>query len=105
MTDSSKAEIFLEFKWKSDDDPFCKIHDVRCPKCKDRNFVNCLLCKGHKYVKSFFHETKSATNTLGQITAYASAQLGSQFRTHIYSIFVMKYTARIIRWDRERNHN
>ena len=86
-TDSSKAEIFIEFKWNSIDDPFGEIRYIECPK-------------GGAPLKSFLHDTKTGTDTLGQITAYAAAQLGSQFRTHIYSILIVKDTARIIRWDR-----
>ena len=37
---------------------------------------------------------------LGQITSYAVAQLGSQFRTCVYSILIVKDSARIIQWDR-----
>ncbi|KAF8227900.1 hypothetical protein L208DRAFT_992380, partial [Tricholoma matsutake] len=79
VTDSSKVEMFLESKWKSSDDLF---HD------------------DGKTVKSFLHDTKAAKDTLGQITAYAAAQLGSQFCTHIYSVLIVKDTARILRWDR-----
>jgi hypothetical protein len=89
VTDSSKAEIFVEFKWNSGDDPFNTVRDVVCPNCE-----------GGKSVKSFLRDTKSGIDTLGQITAYAAAQLGSQFRTHIYSVLIIKNTARIIRWDR-----
>lgn len=89
VTDSSKAEIFIEFKWKYGDDPFCDVHDVEHP-----------TIKGGRTVKSFLRNTKAAKDTLGQITAYAAAQLGSQFRTHIYSILIVKDTARILRWDR-----
>ncbi|KAF8218872.1 hypothetical protein L208DRAFT_1096653, partial [Tricholoma matsutake] len=79
VTDSSKVEMFLKFKWKSSDDPFCD---------------------DGKTVKSFLRDTKAAKDTLGQITAYAAAQLGSQFCTHIYSVLIIKDTARILRWDR-----
>jgi len=51
-------------------------------------------------IKSFLRESKAGDDTLGQITSYAAAQLGSQFRTHLYSIFVVEGTARILRWDR-----
>ncbi|KAF8218441.1 hypothetical protein L208DRAFT_1011670, partial [Tricholoma matsutake] len=78
VTDSSKVEMFLEFKWKSSDDPFCDVYDIEHLHDKD-----------HKTV-----------NTLGQITAYAAAQLGSQFHTHIYSILIIKDTSRILQWDR-----
>ena len=37
---------------------------------------------------------------LGQITSYAAAQLGAQFRTHAYSVLIVKDQARILRWDR-----
>src|SRR6202034_505663 len=50
--------------------------------------------------KSFLHEMKSSVDTLGQITSYAATHLGAQFRTHIYSVFIMKDTARILCWDR-----
>ena len=48
-------------------------------------------------VKSFLHNTKAAKDTLEQITAYAAAQFGAQFRTHVYSILIVKNTARILR--------
>jgi hypothetical protein len=89
VADSSKVEMFLEFKWKSNDDPFCDVYTLKRPNGKDGEIV-----------KSFLRDTKAAKDTLGQITAYAAAQLGSQFRTHIYSILIIKDTARILRWDR-----
>jgi hypothetical protein len=85
VTDSSKVEMFLEFKWKSGDDPFRDVYDVEHPHDKDG-----------KTVKSFLRDTKAAQDTLGQITAYAAAQLGSQFCTHIYSVLIVKDTARIL---------
>ncbi|KAF8229269.1 hypothetical protein L208DRAFT_1287467 [Tricholoma matsutake] len=55
-------------------------------------------------VNSFLHQTKTANDTLGQITSYAAAQLGSQFQTHLYSIFILKDTARLLQWeDRARS--
>src|ERR1700678_2182262 len=82
-TDSMMAEIFIEFKWV--DDLFCDPHDV-----------------DHEggIVRSFLCHSKAANNTLGQIMSYAVAQLGAQFRTHAYSVFIVKDTARILRWDR-----
>ncbi|KAH9162842.1 hypothetical protein EDB89DRAFT_1801584, partial [Lactarius sanguifluus] len=88
LTNSALAEIFIEFKWNTDDDPFQEVHNVQCARC------------GDAAVTSFLRESKAAKDTLGQITAYASAQLGSQFRTYVYSIFILKQTARILRWDR-----
>ena len=77
--------MFIEFKWRPSDDPFCAMCDIQ---------------RDGKTFKSFLRETKSADDTLGQITSYAAAHLGSQFRTHVYSVFILKNTARIIRWDR-----
>jgi len=51
--------------------------------------------------KPFVGSTQSKIDTLGQIGAYAVAQLGSQFHTHCFSVFIMYDFARIIRWDRE----
>lgn len=77
-TDSTISEIFIEFKWNTTDDPFCTLQQKQ----------------------SFLSRSKSADDTLGQITSYAAAQLGAQFRTHLYSVFIVKDTARILRWDR-----
>ena len=85
VTDSSKVKMFLEFKWKSGDDPFHDVYDIEYLHDKDG-----------KTVKSFLRNTKAAKDTLGQITAYAAAQLGSQFHTHIYSVLMVKDTARIL---------
>ncbi|KAG2151503.1 hypothetical protein DEU56DRAFT_728043, partial [Suillus clintonianus] len=45
--------------------------------------------------------TEKAFDTLGQITSYASAQLGAQYHTHVFSVLIVRNRARIIRWDRE----
>ena len=89
LTDSSLAEIFIEFKWQTFDDPFCPLYDTK-RSCSPTDGVH----------KSFLRETQGGSDTLGQITSYAAAQLGSQFRTHLYSVFIVKGTARILRWDR-----
>lgn len=49
---------------------------------------------------TFLNDSSAAMDTLGQITSYAAVQLGAQFRTHIYSVLIVKNTARILRWDR-----
>lgn len=84
MTDSSLAEIFIEFKWQTSDDPFYSRRDH--PTLPNAS--------------SFLRESKTARDTLGQITSYAVAQLGSQFRTHLFSVFIVKDKARLLRWDR-----
>jgi hypothetical protein len=88
LTDSSLAEIFVEFKWDYPDDPFCDVYMVKLDPTSEET------------VKSFFRNTKTSDDVLGQITTYAAVQLGSQFRTHIYSVLIVKDTARIFRWDR-----
>lgn len=81
--------MFIEFKWKQSDNPFCDVYDVQNPSSNNSNTVT-----------SFLRNANTAKDTLGQITAYAAAHLGSQFRTHIYSILIVKDTARLLRWDR-----
>jgi hypothetical protein len=82
VTDSAKVEFFIEFKWKYDQDPFCTPY------------------KTNSNISAFLRNTKTSDDTLGQITAYTAAQLGSQFRTHAYSVLIVKDTARLFRWDR-----
>ena len=42
----------------------------------------------------------SACKVAGQIIAYAAMLLGAQYRTHIFSVLIIKDYARLIRWDR-----
>jgi len=85
LTDVARAEIIMEFKWHTADDPFCDPYPI-----------------GNDPVQqySFLRDTKAGVDTTGQITAYAAAQLGSQFRTCVYSVLIVKSWARLIRWDR-----
>lgn len=86
LTDVARAETIIEFKWHTADDPFCDPYPIQSED-PDQRF-------------SFLRTTKGGTDTAGQITAYAAAQLGSQFRTCVYSVLVVKSWARLIRWDR-----
>lgn len=88
-TNAALVEIFIEFKWDTNDDPFKGVSKVEHPT--------------HDPLEHpiFFHKgSKVARDTLGQITSYAAAQLGVQLRTHIFSVFILLDTARLIRWDR-----
>ena len=76
-TESVSVEIFIEFKWNNGDDPFC-----------DDTW------------ETFARPSKNADDTLGQITSYAALHLAAQFRTHVYSILIVRRLARILRWDR-----
>lgn len=76
-TDISTAEVIIEFKWGYCHDAFRDIGD------------------------SIVSSTDNSMDTLGQITSYAAAQLGAQYRTHVFSALIVRDCARIIRWDRE----
>jgi hypothetical protein len=43
--------------------------------------------------------TMAGRGAAGQITAYASFVLGSQYHTHLFLILIFKTYARLIRWD------
>ncbi|KAF8484210.1 hypothetical protein F5888DRAFT_1773518, partial [Russula emetica] len=51
-------------------------------------------------LNSFLHLTSGSRSNLGQITAYAMAIMSAQYRTHTFSVLIMKDYARLIRWDR-----
>ncbi|KAG1851071.1 hypothetical protein DFJ58DRAFT_661802 [Suillus subalutaceus] len=76
--DVSATEIIIEFKWSYSHDAFCDTG-----------------------VDSVISQMDKGMDTLGQITNYTAAQLGTQFRTHTFSVLIMHDRARIIRWDRE----
>jgi hypothetical protein len=78
-TDVAYVDIIIEFKWHTCDDPFDEPDSAQT---------------------TFLRNTAAARDTTGQITAYAAAQLGSQFRTCVYSILIVRDCARLIRWDR-----
>jgi len=77
LTESVSAENFIEFKWNNADDPFC--NDTQ---------------------ETFTCPSKNANDMLGQITFYAALHLAAQFRTHVYSILIIRRLARILHWDR-----
>jgi len=81
--DVAHTEIIIEFKWHQSDNPFCEPY----PLPGDLNW------------STFLCDNKTGHDTLGQITSYVAAQLGSQFRTHIYSVLIVKDYARLIQWD------
>lgn len=78
LMDVSCVDIIVEFKYETGDDPF---------RCIEDNAED-------------FAATQAASNTLGQLTCYASAHLGAQWCTCVYSVFIVKDIARILRWDR-----
>ncbi|TFK70658.1 hypothetical protein BDN72DRAFT_856746 [Pluteus cervinus] len=74
--DPYTAELFIEFKFHNEDDPFSDT------------------------LPGFIQHTASGAKTLGQITSYATAHQAAQFRTHIFSLLVFPTFARFLRWDR-----
>ncbi|KAG1901811.1 uncharacterized protein F5891DRAFT_950129, partial [Suillus fuscotomentosus] len=77
--DVSSAEIIIKFKWSYSHDAFCEASGV----------------------DSVVSQTERGMDTLGQIASYTTAQLGTQFCTHAFSVLIVRDRARIIRWDRE----
>jgi len=47
----------------------------------------------------FMNSSSSGCKTAGQITAYATWILSTQYRTHLFLILIFKKHARIIHWD------
>jgi hypothetical protein len=88
-TNSAMAEIFTEFKWFTTDDPFCS------PITSQHKNLTC----GQQHI-TFVNDSNAVRDTLGQITSYAAVQFSAQFRTHIYSVLIVRNTARILQWDR-----
>ncbi|KAI6095187.1 hypothetical protein F5141DRAFT_1222262 [Pisolithus sp. B1] len=81
--DISNLDMHIEFKWHRFDNPFL------APSDDDWDQVAFLGC------------SDTQQDTLGQIRAYAAAQLTSQLRTHAFSLYILCNTAHIIQWDRE----
>lgn len=84
--DSSLVECLIEFKTtSSDSDPF--VLDV--------------LSDAASTVQNPFMSTSSdGPKVAGQITAYATWVLSSQYRTHLFVILIFKEYSRLILWDR-----
>jgi len=87
---SDQIEMHVEFKRYNWDNPFFLPKPPKSAEQPDQEVI-----------EPFVASTPNRINTLGQIEAYAAAQLGSQFRMHCFSVFIMYDVVRIIRWDRE----
>ena len=48
---------------------------------------------------SFEHDSMDSKENQGQLTAYAVAQMATQFRTFIFSVLICRCRARLICWD------
>ena len=85
-TDFSKMVLFVEFKFDDTSDPFRDPEDSLRPKANDFRFEN---------------DSDDAQLVRGQLSSYAAAQSGCQFRVHIFCVLVCGKYARFIRWDRD----
>ncbi|KIM81091.1 hypothetical protein PILCRDRAFT_9122 [Piloderma croceum F 1598] len=84
-TDIACAELAIDFKWATNDDPFGP---------------PTLTGEGKNKACSFLHDSKPGVDTAGQITSYAAAQLGSQFHVCVYFILIVQsynYLAEFLR--------
>ncbi|KAL0567608.1 hypothetical protein V5O48_014383 [Marasmius crinis-equi] len=77
----SLSEVFWEIKNQTFKDPWKKVVDPE--------EISADKAAAH------------AVETRDQITTYAGGVLGSQFRTHFFSVFLAGDQGRLIRWDRE----
>lgn len=76
--DITRVDLFIEMKRED-------LFSVNTPRNTSRhNSSDFVLSQGN----------------LGQITAYATSILSAQYRTHLFSVLVLKDSARLIRWDR-----
>jgi hypothetical protein len=88
--DNSLAEFSIEFKAKTSHDPFKTTATPSSPTHPS------------PYPEDVFMSlrTGTASQVLGQMTAYAMLILGTQYRTHTFTVLIVKERARLIRWDR-----
>ena len=78
----TRVDFVIEFKSKLESDPFADNSSKRGGS------------------KPFACPDGPARTILGQLTAYATAVLSAQYRTHTFMVFIVKDYARLIRWDR-----
>ncbi|KAK0443476.1 hypothetical protein EV421DRAFT_519174 [Armillaria borealis] len=45
-------------------------------------------------------DSELSHDTRGQLVSYANAQMASQYRTHLFTVFICADKARLLRWDR-----
>lgn len=95
-TNSSTVELFIEFKRRSSDDPFI----IKVPSSQTSSTSSSDNATPSLSLNPIMKTSSTACTTCGQITAYATSQMGAQYRTHIFSILIILDYARLIRWDR-----
>ena len=86
--DSSRAEFFIEFKTGSESDLF-----KSSQKFAMKNMHNEILPMD-------MAPYGMPTEVVGQITAYSTLILSSQYHMHTFLVLVLGEYARLFRWDR-----
>lgn len=92
------AEFFVDFKRSPDKDPFVPLQHVE-PRTAQPNVDSDEEPEPHTG-NPFVNDSPYVRKTLGRITRSIAAQMGSQYRTHIFSVLIVKDYARLMRWDR-----
>ncbi|KAI0062065.1 hypothetical protein BV25DRAFT_1885897 [Artomyces pyxidatus] len=91
-TDLSKIEMHIEVKPTTQQDAFVDPpSSVPLPKRR--------LMPFEKPGKRSSSDSEVALDLCGQICSYSSAQMWTQFRTHLFSVIILKDVARLVRWD------
>ena len=80
-TDFARMELFAEFKFDANADPFVD-------------------SESHIPNKEFERDTDVARLLRGQLSSYVAALSGSQFRVHVFTILIFGRFARLMFWDR-----
>jgi hypothetical protein len=91
-TDSFAVELFIEFKRWQEDDPFV----LELPQPRMSRSDNITSPSGYNPFMRFSQESR---NTCGQITAYATLHISTQYQTHIFFVLICGDYVRLIRWD------
>ncbi|KAH7920142.1 hypothetical protein BV22DRAFT_1040188 [Leucogyrophana mollusca] len=96
VTDVSRMELWVEIKYDESfepvlDPPQEQLDDLQDEEDKLEDYLS-------KW--QFECETVPTQRLRGQMTAYALAQLGIQFRDFAFSVLIVGKYARLIRWDR-----
>lgn len=59
-----------------------------------------LFKEGGNFPEGVLHQTKDGVDARAQITKYATEMMWRQHRTHVFTFYVLKSRARLMRWDR-----
>jgi hypothetical protein len=83
QTNSNISDIYIEFKLKVEEDAF----------------LTNIPDKPLSVSDTLMNQMTRGVTMAGQITTYAALQLESQYRTHVFSVLILRDYAWLIRWD------